>query len=211
MFKENKYSRIYANLMIRASRRVFLGETPTPDTYYERHHVIPRCMGGSDELDNYAILTAREHYIAHWLLTKMVDGSIKHKLQFAFFRMATVSPSNARKITATQYAIARKHHAEACKTIGGHKVGKPWNATPEEKEKRRQKWKTNNPNNDPVLRAKGDANRAKTYIITHVDGTEESVTNMAAYCRDNNLSAGNMTWVAKGRLPHYKGMRVRFA
>ncbi len=40
------------------------------DCYTENHHIIPRCMGGSDDNDNIAILTAKEHFLAHWLLAK---------------------------------------------------------------------------------------------------------------------------------------------
>lgn len=38
---------------------------------YRKHHIIPRCMGGSDEHDNLVELTAEEHYVAHQLLVKM--------------------------------------------------------------------------------------------------------------------------------------------
>ena len=37
-------------------------------TYYERHHIIPRSMGGSNEPENMVLLTHREHIIAHRLL-----------------------------------------------------------------------------------------------------------------------------------------------
>jgi hypothetical protein len=36
--------------------------------YTEGHHIIPRSMGGTDESNNITYLTAREHFIAHWLL-----------------------------------------------------------------------------------------------------------------------------------------------
>ena len=35
--------------------------------YYERHHIQPRCLNGSDEEDNLIDLYAREHFIAHKL------------------------------------------------------------------------------------------------------------------------------------------------
>ena len=43
----------------------------TPQGYVERHHVLPRCKGGSDAADNLVRLTAREHFLAHWLLYRM--------------------------------------------------------------------------------------------------------------------------------------------
>lgn len=41
------------------------------DCYTEQHHIIPRCIGGSDEKDNLVRLTPEEHYVAHQLLVKM--------------------------------------------------------------------------------------------------------------------------------------------
>ncbi len=36
-----------------------------PAGYSERHHVIPRCMGGSDSRENVVRLSARDHFRAH--------------------------------------------------------------------------------------------------------------------------------------------------
>lgn len=41
--------------------------------YVEKHHIVPRSEGGSDDTDNLVNLTAREHYIAHLLLAKIYD------------------------------------------------------------------------------------------------------------------------------------------
>lgn len=42
--------------------------------YYERHHILPKSLGGSDKQDNIVLLTAREHYICHLLLVKMYEA-----------------------------------------------------------------------------------------------------------------------------------------
>lgn len=39
--------------------------------YSERHHVIPRCMGGTDRKENLVRLTPEEHFLAHQLLVKI--------------------------------------------------------------------------------------------------------------------------------------------
>jgi len=59
------YSRIYEALIVRARARV------RPEGYVERHHIVPRCMGGGDESANIIALTAREHFVAHLLLAKI--------------------------------------------------------------------------------------------------------------------------------------------
>ncbi|ATN93192.1 MobB-like homing endonuclease [Salmonella phage Melville] len=58
------YQRIYDSLMERLFASPFIG-------YTENHHIIPRCMGGSDDKDNLVALSAREHFIAHQLLYKI--------------------------------------------------------------------------------------------------------------------------------------------
>lgn len=43
--------------------------------YTELHHVVPRCLGGTDDIDNLVRLTAREHFVAHRLLAKIYPDS----------------------------------------------------------------------------------------------------------------------------------------
>jgi len=77
------YQKHYDTLINRAKNRLLEG-------YSERHHIVPRCMGGTDEQDNLVTLTAEEHYVAHQLLVKMYPGNGKlvHAAQ-----MMTVSSS----------------------------------------------------------------------------------------------------------------------
>lgn len=58
------YKSHYDRLILRARERVLEG-------YSERHHVVPRCMGGTDLPDNLVALTAEEHYLTHQLLCKI--------------------------------------------------------------------------------------------------------------------------------------------
>lgn len=43
---------------------------------YERHHIIPSCMGGSDLPENLVLLTPREHFVCHRLLVKIYPSHI---------------------------------------------------------------------------------------------------------------------------------------
>jgi hypothetical protein len=63
--KNIKYTNTYERLIQLAKNR------EVPNTYVEKHHIIPRSFGGSDEKENLVALTAREHYIAHLLLWRM--------------------------------------------------------------------------------------------------------------------------------------------
>ena len=54
----------------------------------EKHHIIPKSMGGGDEDENLVTLTAREHYIAHLLLAKMHANTVKfHPMLYALWMM----------------------------------------------------------------------------------------------------------------------------
>jgi hypothetical protein len=67
------YKRIYDKIIENAKKqeeeRRFLKKTQ--DDYYENHHIIPVSSGGSNLEENIAVLTAREHFLCHWLLYKI--------------------------------------------------------------------------------------------------------------------------------------------
>jgi hypothetical protein len=75
LFTANKYTHWYYDIVNRAKTRVLI-----IGGYYEKHHIIPKSLGGNNNSDNLVKLTAREHFICHWLLTKMVSGT-KEKYQ----------------------------------------------------------------------------------------------------------------------------------
>lgn len=79
---ENKYSRTYFQIIERNIGAKHNG-------YFERHHIIPRSLGGQNKNDNLVDLTAREHFVCHWLLTKMfpVDSAEYKKMCLAFGMM----------------------------------------------------------------------------------------------------------------------------
>ena len=60
------------------------GEVSKPlNGYHERHHVLPKCMGGKDEFDNLIYLSARGHLLAHWLLMKAYPDERGLKIAYA--------------------------------------------------------------------------------------------------------------------------------
>jgi hypothetical protein len=74
-FIVNKYTHWYNQIINQAQDRVLIN-----NGYTETHHIIPKSLGGSNAKDNLVKLTAREHFVAHWLLTKMVVNT-KQKYQ----------------------------------------------------------------------------------------------------------------------------------
>jgi len=102
MFDDNKYTKYYNNIIVKASSRKL-------DGYTEKHHIIPRCMGGSNAKYNLVILTAKEHFICHLLLTKMLAGPLKYKMVKASMMMANqIGPGQQRyKTTSRIYEILK--------------------------------------------------------------------------------------------------------
>lgn len=92
------YSNHYNLLISRARNRELEG-------YSEAHHIIPKCMGGSDEQENLVKLTPEEHYLAHQLLAKIHPKN--KKLIRAAFMMVPNRPSNKL------YGWLRRKFAEA--------------------------------------------------------------------------------------------------
>lgn len=98
------YQNLYNNLINSAI------ENPKEDSYKETHHIIPRCLGGSDEKDNLVRLTARQHFIAHWLLYKIHKN---YKLASAWCNMAMIDKNQTRRlINSKNFERARKARAK---------------------------------------------------------------------------------------------------
>ena len=73
--------------------------------YYEKHHILPVCLGGLNNSENLICLTPEEHYLAHLLLVKIYPGV--DKLIFAVHRMCSGKFRNNKF-----YGWARRKHAE---------------------------------------------------------------------------------------------------
>ena len=59
---------------------------PVDGNYYEKHHKMPKSLGGTDDLDNLIYLTARCHALAHQLLVKVFPG-LQMKLAYDIMTM----------------------------------------------------------------------------------------------------------------------------
>ena len=95
-----KYKLWYDNL---CSSRRYLNREKSSGDYYEKHHIIPRSLGGSDEEENLVLLTAREHFIAHLLLTKFTEGKDRSKMVYALWRMVNSQQGKIYKINSRLY------------------------------------------------------------------------------------------------------------
>lgn len=79
------YKLIYDNIIKKAR---LLNRKKNDCTYYEKHHIIPKCLGGDNTKNNLVLLTFKEHFICHKLLYKIHENSKdSYKLMYALHRM----------------------------------------------------------------------------------------------------------------------------
>ena len=100
---QNKYSKWYYAIIDKAlseKRKKFRS-----DIHYDRHHIVPTSLGGSNDISNKVWLTSKEHFVCHTLLVKCTTGKDKMKMACAWHRMAT-----AKRYTSKQYEVLRKQH-----------------------------------------------------------------------------------------------------
>jgi hypothetical protein len=108
LFLQNKYTSWYYSIISKAQDR-------TIEDYTEKHHIVPRTLGGSNNKNNIVVLTAREHFVCHLLLTKMLTGSERQKMVYALHMLSNAKNSNqlSRYIPSSKlYEYERKIFSE---------------------------------------------------------------------------------------------------
>ena len=88
--------------------------------YYEKHHITPKCLGGTNLKENLVLLTASEHFVAHQLLVKIYPN--EYKLVFAL-RMLCGNNKNSRR-SNKEYSWIKQLHAEKMSLMQKGKPGK---------------------------------------------------------------------------------------
>jgi hypothetical protein len=82
--------------------------------YAERHHIIPRCLGGTDDADNIVRLLTKEHFIAHLLLARIHSGKDGMRMVHALRRMLTGNQSHRYIPNSRTYQTIRTLSMEKC-------------------------------------------------------------------------------------------------
>ena len=118
------YQRHYDALIQKAINR------SKPDGYTEKHHIVPRSLGGSDDPNNLVVLTAREHCIAHLLLARIHGGRMwaaamymmgKFKIlssrTYAYTREEFIKYKSSSMIGNKNYMFGKTHTDEVRKIL----------------------------------------------------------------------------------------------
>jgi len=98
------YTRVYNEIVSR-------GKTRHLEGYKEKHHIVPRCMGGTNAKENIVELTAREHFVCHWLLCRIYPND--KKLAHAFWSMTKQKAPGQQR----DYTVSSRVYAEAVSNL----------------------------------------------------------------------------------------------
>lgn len=105
------YQRIYTQFIADRSSR------EQPSGYTEKHHIIPRSLGGGDEVSNLLRLTPEDHFFAHLLLAKIHGGTLWAPVAF----MAGGTRKDYKPIASRgQYGWAARAMARAVSGVNAH-------------------------------------------------------------------------------------------
>jgi len=189
LFLKNKYTRWYKALIQKALSECRVREHAWQ---YHLHHILPRCLGGSDHKNNLVLLTPREHYISHLLLTRMTKGGARSKMVFAFFRF---KPKEADTWSARAY---EKHLCSLQGALSGE--GNPFFGKTHSEETRR-------------LISKNHGMRGRTAYDIWVEryGEKEACkrkTELKAKRSEKMSGAGNSMW-GKKHPPEWRAQHSR--
>lgn len=91
------YTKIYNKIISIAQNRPVYG-------YTEKHHIVPKCLGGTNDISNLVRLTAREHFISHQLLAKIYKTK---GLVYAAFKMSKGNKNNSKTYSWLQEAHSK--------------------------------------------------------------------------------------------------------
>lgn len=182
------YQRLYNNIIAKAKERALGSEV-----YTETHHIIPRCMGGTDSSDNLVDLTFREHFIVHWLLCKIYPDV--WKLYFAFFQM-TKKHTQERIVTSRQFEIARQALSEGAKLR--YELGLYPRKTIEGRKRLSEKMVGDK---NPMRRFPEKNRTARPHVVVFEDGSSKEYLYGKLGYEDLNIPRSTWIWAVRKCLP----------
>jgi hypothetical protein len=112
------YQKIYDRFI--ADRKTRESDLVASGVYTERHHIVPRSMGGSNAKDNLVYLTAGDHFFAHLLLAKAYGGNMWFAANMMFMN-GNKNLRNAKKTRVMREMVSKRHAEEKAKLYIGEK------------------------------------------------------------------------------------------
>ena len=177
------YLKIYNNLVERAKNRELTG-------YTETHHIIPKCLGGTNDKWNLVILTAREHFFSHLLLCKIYPDNTK--LRFALWNMCNVKRDYQKryKVNSRLYNQIREDYSKSVSGINNPCFGRK--LTDEQK---------SNLSKSRIGKYYGEKN--SFYGKKHTNETKEKLRKKSSEKKHTNETKEKMSEVHKNKLWYF--------
>lgn len=154
------YQKHYNNLINRANNRII-------DSYTEKHHIIPRCIGGQDSIENLVKLTPEEHYVAHQLLIKIYPNEPKMVLAARY--MTNGNKKNGGRINNKMYGWIKKRFSLAMAELSS---GKKQSSETIEKRKESRQWYKHS---DETKEKISESNKGK-HNFTHTEESKKKIS-----------------------------------
>jgi hypothetical protein len=177
--------------------------------YFERHHIIPKSLGGNNSTTNLVNLTAREHFICHWLLVKMTVGVNKQKMANACNIMMHGTGKGQTRYTLTS-KIYENLKLQITTIRKGRKNPKVAKSLTGKTLTTQHKLNVSKGRKGQQLSEQSLNKIRKLYSITFPNGNNEHTNNLTEFCKLHKLSLPAMRdQVAKGKQEHHRGYKIK--
>jgi len=211
---KNKYTKWYFSIIDKALVRGW-SKKNSPQ-YVESHHIIPKSIVPNN---NTVLLTAKEHFICHLLLPRMMkDVVYKNKMLYALWHISHhMSGLRNLKINSRTYNKIKQNYkqmvSEKYKGTKGSAYGKYGKEHPAYGYKHTEEHKKYiseclKGKNNPMFGKKHPEEiikkKSKQYYFVY-NNKKIEVFNLRKFCRDNLLDQGAMTRVNSGKQINHKG------
>lgn len=208
------YKLHYDKLIHRAQNRSIL-----KSEYKEIHHIIPKCMDGSDGKENLIALFPEEHVLAHLLLIKIFPKH--HGLLKAANMMTNCSNKNMKRNTNKMYGWLKRRFSKYQQLSMDIKFGHVKASAIKSKISTTLKGitlidrfgveKAMEINNNRSTNLKKNTTSKKEYFVVSPNNTitifnkSNNQGSLFEFCKSNDLCMSSLVKVANGKKNHYKG------
>lgn len=190
-YKKDHYLNRYIKLI------EYYTENP-PSVNYEVHHILPKSLFEhyKDNSDNLVKLPIKAHFIAHYLLHKIIGS----KMTVAYYMMC----NRLNKKTSKAYESARLYHSENMKgnsnpNHDGNQAKRAWsNSSPERRKKQKNimkqvnKIKWSNPKNKQKLAERNKKSKSIICVFENIKTGEKIVTTIPDFSKLYNFSKSGL-------------------